>query len=78
MPFAASMAFLLTSFFRPLMGIDSTGCYSSRPAADSESGQPRRLTGCSGGYGDLLELVALAYVTGRAQGVHDERARRQA
>ena len=34
--------------------------------------------GSSGGYGDLLELVALAYVTGRAQGVHDERARRQA
>lgn len=47
MPFAASMAFLLTSFSRPLMGIDSTGCYSSRPAADSESGQLRRLTGCS-------------------------------
>ena len=34
--------------------------------------------GSSGGYGDQLELVALGYVTARAQGVHDERARRQA
>lgn len=34
--------------------------------------------GSSGGTWDMLELVALAYVTGRAQGVHDERARRRA
>lgn len=34
--------------------------------------------GSSGGTWDMLELVALGYVTGRAQGVHDERARRRA